>query len=386
MKTLLENVEFQVTVEGENLTVTAPFWRTDIETREDVVEEVGRLYGFDKLPLELPQRSVKPVAKDRLLETKARLRLALSEAGANEILTYSFVHAGLFDKVGQDAEEAFTLSNALSPDLQHYRLSLTPSLLEKVHPNVKAGYGDFAVFEIGTVHGKSEIDDDGLPKGMGRVALVWAADGKQTADRYEGAPYYQARKFAVDVLTVSLDPQDLSFTPLAEAGFKEHKMFQQMLAPYEPNRSAVIMNGKAPVGVVGEYKRSVARALKLPPLCAGFELFLSAFKEAKASTYVPLPRFPEVTQDITLKVPAALSYEELFDFVRSEISKVQPAQTIPTLGPLDIYQKSDDAATKQMTFRFTIASFEKTMTDSEVNKLLDAVAAAAKTKYGAERV
>ncbi|HEY5152630.1 MAG TPA: phenylalanine--tRNA ligase subunit beta, partial [Candidatus Saccharimonadales bacterium] len=164
VKQLLENVEFQVETAGDELTVKAPFWRTDIELREDVVEEVGRLYGYDKLPLELPRRDLAPTAKDRLLELKADIRQKLSRAGANEVLTYSFVHGNLLDRVGQDRSKAFQIANALSPDLQYYRISLIPSLLEKVHPNIKAGYDEFALFELGKTHSTDHgTDDDGLP-------------------------------------------------------------------------------------------------------------------------------------------------------------------------------------------------------------------------------
>jgi len=152
MATLLKNVEFSVDYDETSLTVKAPFWRTDIELREDIVEEVGRLYGFDKLPLALPLRPLTPASQDDLLELKQTVRTVLSQAGANEILTYSFVHGKLFDNVGQDKALAFKLGNALSPDLQYYRLSLTPSLLDKIHLNVKAGYDQFGVFEIGKAH------------------------------------------------------------------------------------------------------------------------------------------------------------------------------------------------------------------------------------------
>src|SRR5207253_378194 len=99
--------------------------------------------------LDLPRRSITPTAKDSLLNLKSLVRQALSQAGANEVLTYSFVHGNLLEKVGQDTSKAFKLSNALSPDLQYYRLSLTPSLLDKVHMNIKAGFDEFALFEIG---------------------------------------------------------------------------------------------------------------------------------------------------------------------------------------------------------------------------------------------
>src|SRR5690606_38936103 len=105
-----------------------------------------------------------------------------------------------------------------------------------------------------------------------------------------------------------------------------------------------------------------------------------------SSTYAPLPRFPKVTQDMTLKVPAQLPYQELFDFIWNELGKVQPENTFPSLGPRSIYQNETDTAHKQVTLRLQIASYERTLTDQEVNTMLDAAALAARDKFGAERV
>jgi phenylalanyl-tRNA synthetase beta chain len=383
MKKLLENVEFQVAVESDQLTVTAPFWRTDIETREDVVEEVGRLYGFDHLPQVLPQRSVTPTHRDEVLSTKAMVREKLTRAGANEVLTYSFVHSNLFQKVGQDASLAFSLSNALSPDLQHYRLSLTPSLLEKVHPNVKAGYDEFALFEIGTVHGQGEVDEEGLPKGLGRVGFVCANSKSKVV-----APYYRARRFTTELLEGYADASELRFVPVAkaEADFAKHKLFQQMLAPYDGGRAAVVFNGEQPVGVVGEYKPGVMRALKLPADCAGFELFLSAFSKPLGAQYQPLSRFPKVMQDITLKVSADVAFADVAKSIREAVETAKPEHAVLNLSPLGIYQAPDDTEHKNLSFRLEIASYEKTMTDAEVAKLLDIAADATNKAVGAERI
>lgn len=164
---------------GNELAVKAPFWRTDIEIKEDLVEEVGRLYGYDNLPHELPKRNIRPVNKDRMLIVKDSVREILVKSGANEVLTYSFVHGNLYSKVGWSSDNLFQLSNALSPDLQYYRSSLIPSLLDKVHANIKGGYDEFVLFEIGKVHSSALIDQNsGLPVDNDVVTVVVAASDK----------------------------------------------------------------------------------------------------------------------------------------------------------------------------------------------------------------
>jgi len=381
MQKLLENVELKVEVSSDELKITAPFWRTDIEIPEDVVEEVGRLYGYDKLPLELPKRSIAPAKKNELLELKNKVREVLSRAGADEVLTYSFVHGDLLEKAGQDPAQAFQLANALSPDLQYYRLSLTPSLLDKVHPNVKAGYARFALFEIGKGHNLlHKDDDDGLPSEFEMLDLVYAATDKSGL---RGAAYFEAQKFLTELLKAfNVEPE---FRPF------EKEEDYPVVKPYDFVRSAqAFAKGTGlPLGMVGEYKPSVRQKFKLPKYAAGFGIGLTQLLQATQQAvngYVALPRFPKVTQDITLKVAAELPYAKLFDFVSEQLESQKPKETYAMLEPIDIFQRDDDKEHKQVALRLNIASYEKTMTDAEVNKLLDEVAAAAQKELGAERI
>jgi phenylalanyl-tRNA synthetase beta chain len=380
---LLGNVECSVTADGDRLLVTAPFWRTDIETREDVVEEVGRLYGFDKLPLELPKRSIQPVPKDPLFELKSKVRDTLAKAGANEVLTYSFVHGDLLQKAGQDPAHAFQVGNALSPDLQYYRLSLTPSLLDKVYPNIKAGYDEFALFELGKTHSlRHTTDDDGLPAELEMLDLVYANSDKHWKS---GPAFYDARKFLLRLVN--------HFGFWIEYRLFESESDDPAAKPYDYTRSArVFVRGTdIELGIVGEFKANVRRALKLPVRTAGFSISLTAFMQAAEHPtidwYQPLPRFPSVTQDVTLQVPAELPFDALYWFVAQE-AKLTASEHAKVLFPrvVDIYQASDDKSHKRITLRLVVANYERTLTDVEVNKLLDDVAAAAHEKFGAERV
>jgi phenylalanyl-tRNA synthetase beta chain len=380
MQTLLANVEFGITVDGDSLTVAAPFWRTDIETREDVVEEVGRLYGFDKLPLILPEKSILPTKKDSLLALKSAIRENLVKGGASELLTYTFVHGNLLEKVGQDRTQAFQLGNALSPDLQYYRMSLTPSLLDKVHANVKAGYDEFALFELGKTHVVThKSGDEGLPTEFETLAMVYSASSRL---KKVGAAYYAARNYVLGLAEhLGLE---VVFTAL------DNVPDVPVVKPYEPSRSAFVYlkDSNKLLGIVGEFTAATRRNLKLSEQTAGFEIDLEVLQQyATSSTkYTPLPRFPQVTQDITFKVASTVAHEALLETVRDSFRAVQPEQTRAGLDTLSIYQSPEDPSHKNVTFRLAIASYQKTLRDSEVTALLDSVAEKAYQGLGAERL
>ncbi len=360
------------------LLITAPFWRTDIEQAEDIVEEVGRLYGFDKLPRVLPQRSLKPAPKNQKLVVKQLIRDSLARAGANEVLTYSFVHKNLMERAGQDITQAFQLSNALSPDLQYYRLSLTPSLLDKVHPNIKAGHDEFSLFEIGKGHNKQyhADDDDGLPSEMEFVDVVYTS--KKPKD---GAPYYYVRRL-VTQLGSDLG-FDLVFSTITDA------MDYPLTAPFDLSRSALVTTDTGEfIGMIGELKQSVIKNFKLPEYTAAMTLDLVGVVVAyqvSGVRYMPLSRFPSTVQDISLKVATNVEYKTLRGTVDAALAAAVGDTCQAEVTPLTIYQGEEDTA-KTTTFRIILTSYDKTLTDTEASAYVDAVAVAAASQCGAVRV
>ncbi len=387
MTKLLENVEFKiisVPANKKHLHIQAPFWRTDIEIPEDIVEEIGRLYGYDKLPLKLPMRSIEPSKRNKLLDFKDRLRRELCKAGANELLTYTFTHSDLLEKVGQKPKQAYQLSNASSPELQYYRLSLIPSLLEKVRPNVKQGYGEMALFEINPVHAKGFVDKNDLPIEDQRLALVFAADDKTVQAKYSGAPYYAASSYLTTLLT-NLGIQPVFHTTTDHR--PELPISQAAIAPFDTSRAAIVKSIDGDfIGEIGEFTPAVQRNLKLPQFAAGFELdVLQLLKLASPKpSYTQLSRYPRVTQDVTLRVPTNMPYSLLQEF----LMKNRSAPTISEIqfAPIDIYKDAKDKKNKHITLRYTITSYERTQTSGEINALLDKIAAAAKEELGAERI
>ena len=363
MAQLLQNVEIAVDITDDKLKITPPFWRTDLEISEDIVEEIGRLYGYDKLPVNLPKRAINPAKQDSLIKFKSSLKYILKNIGANEILTYSFVHQKLILAVQQKPEDSYALSNAISPALQYYRQSITPSLLDKIHLNVKAGYDKFALFEIGKGHSKLLPLDGNVPQEQELLAYVYAAQPKYAPN---GAAYYQAKMAAQEIFN------KLGIKVIYKP-FKEdvgNSLYSKM---FDPLRSAFVYNkDNLLIGVVGEYLNTTKKALKLPIYCAGFELEIEKLilNKAQKINYIPSYKYPSIEQDITLEPNNELSYIYVYDALKSALSKMVDSDIEWAAKPLNIYKKENVI---RYSFRLKLTPKNKTLTSQQVNSTLDTV-------------
>lgn len=362
---LLQNVGFGVSFENLTAHVTVPYWRKDIHIAEDIIEEVGRLAGFDTINLTLPRRdfiAVRPSSFDQLRST---IRSSLVRAGANEVLTYSFVHGDVLQKAGQEPSNSYRITNSISPDLQYYRQSLTPSLVNAVFANVKAGYDSFALFECNKVHSKhTGLNDEQVPYEDDRIALVVASTKKQTGAYYEAKALLE---YAMNRLGITL-----RYEPLAsdDPQLNDHSL----LRPFEPKRSALVYNATTDTlfGVMGEYKKSVQKNFKLPEYSAGFEIDpreVLPIAQAVGVRYQPLSRYPGTERDVCFQVASTVAYAQVIAPAREVLAA---SQLISNVEPLDIYQ-AEGSEVKNITIRIQLASYEKTITTEEVATIIDSV-------------
>lgn len=361
---LLSNVEIKAIQSEGGLKITPPFWRRDLHNPEDILEEVGRLYGFDRLPVRLPSRPNRPSPKNQLFEYKYQLRDRLSSLGANEVLTYSFVHGELLRKVGINPEEdAFHIRNAISPDLQYYRPSLLPSLLTKIHPNIKAQAGttsnQFALFELGASHQKNKLGEDGLPQGRHKLAFILAADERAVKSHRLDVAYYQAKQYLEQISSTKLDYRQLT----------NPRTLEQM--PFAEGRSAIITVGDIEVGTIGEFNPSLARSLKLPAYCAGFELdVVKLFNLKSGSGYEPIPQHPSVKQDLTLDVAIDSQYSQVFKALSTNLTNLTEAKGYTyKIEPVSIFVP-EDRQSKKFSFRIELWHPRKTLTSQEASAIV----------------
>jgi len=377
MTKLLSNVEFAVESKGDELKVSPPFWRTDIEIPEDIVEEIGRLYGYDRLPRELPMRSLKPADKNPLFMLKQSVRESLSRAGANEVLTYSFVHENLLKRAGQDKEEAFQLLNALSPDLQYYRLNILPSLLDKIHGNIKAGHEEFALFELGKTHNAKHhsSDDNGLPKELNTLDLVYAATAKVGL---QGSAYFKVKRLLTQL--ASDLGFELVFTPMK--GDEEFSTVK----PFDTARSAfvTVKGTDLHLGIVGEFKQSVAKNFKLPKHAAGLIVALDNLLIAtgNSSDYSPLSRFPGTERDVTFSVANGLQFAELEQAVQQAATN----ESLDIIATATGIYRPEDSERKNVTFKLSLTDLNKTITTESANTAVVNISNAVRSACSAEVV
>lgn len=376
--TLLNNVEIHSHGPEKELgyiCLQVPFWRTDLETKEDIVEEIGRLHGFDTVPRQLPMRRIQPARKNPRRELKRVVREALAKAGANEVLSYSFVHERVLKGAGQDPAQAFRLSNALSPDLQYYRLSVLPSLLDKVHANIKAGHSEFMLFEIGKGHTKARMGEDGLLAEQSLIDLVYSSKKP-----HAGAAFYRVRA-TLDQLAHD-SGLTLVYTPVTAA------QDDPVYAPFDINRSAHVWVESSEaasqperqlIGVVGELRPAVVKHFKLPDYTAAASLRLDVMEQVWRDTavhYQPISRYPTTTRDISIQTSIEVTYDELMQAVSSAMtraSETYPDVTIRDLTPLSIYKATPDASHQTTTFRLTLSSSQATLSAERVRSIIRTV-------------
>lgn len=372
IENILNNAEFDVLFDGDDsFKVSVPYWRCDIHIQEDVIEEIGRLNGFDNIMATLPRRdftAIKPVKFD---DFRTKIRKILVQAGANEVLNYSFIHGDILGKVGQRLDNSYRLVNSISPELQYYRQTLTPSLLGNVSPNLRQGFDDFAIFEINKTHQKSNgLTEESVPVELNLLSFVFACkDKKSGAAFYRSKKVFEylAKKLSINLVFKTVDP------------LNDNVLF----APFEFKRSAAVFDSEDNlIGVVGEYKKSVVRGFKLPDYISGFEIDLTALFNTLSNVknnYQPISRYQSVERDICFQVASDVEY---YKIVKPLIDAFESIDLEMDLTPVDIYQPKDSVL-KNVTVRIKMVSHDHTLNNAEVSDVINGLIKSVTDNVGA---
>ncbi|GAB4294758.1 MAG: phenylalanine--tRNA ligase subunit beta [Thiohalomonadaceae bacterium] len=360
---ILRRLGLEVEAVGQNWRVTPPAWRFDITIEEDLIEELVRIHGYDKLPSIRPSGAMRmePVAEGQL--DLAQLRRLLVARGYQEAITYSFVAPEL-QKLLAPTLEPLALANPISAEMAVMRTTLWTGLVQALVYNTNRQQGRVRLFESGL---RFLPEADGLRQERVVAGLAY---GDVVPEQW-GEP---AR--GVDFYDLKADVEAL----LALAGLTDSVRFVAATHPaLHPGQSARIEHGGALLGWLGALHPAVADKLGLAAPALVFELALEPLLRGYLPRFRELSRFPAVRRDIALVVDNSLHV----DAVMSVIRRAAP-DTLRELKLFDLYTgKGIDSGRKSLALGLTLQADSRTLTDSEVDAALEAILAALKTELGA---
>ena len=376
---LLQRLQFIVESYGDNLMVTVPDYRMDIEGPHDLVEEVCRLVGYDKIPSTIIADELPPQRSNVELEQEERIRDLLVQLGLQEVITYRLTarerEAKLLPSatgVGQDDRPYVTLTNPISTDRAVLRHSLLSSVLEIGARNSR--YQDrIAIFEIGDIFLASE--NGVLPDELTRLAIVLSGP------RY--APHWSNPN--EDDL---LDFFDLK--GVLEGLFAELQLavgFEAANHPsFSPGQAARLRLGDAVLGTMGTLHPQVASAYgfrvqrQQPILAADIDLELLLSELQSARVFEPVSPYPAVREDLAVIVDRHIPEDEVANQLRQAGGFL-----LRDVELFDLYEGQQiPAGKKSLAYHLTFQSPSKTLTDKEVSKQRQRILSQLEQRLGAQ--
>jgi len=338
------------------MTFTVPSWRVDVEQEEDLVEEVARHAGYDKIGSELPPANV--AGEYQPSEMKQRsLRRALNAFGFDEAINFSFIQQeDRFDLIpslrGREHDQP-QLANPIIEDAAWMRSTLLPGLLNSVRHNFNHGIRDVRLFEIGRIFSTSaagQLPDETLALGL--VATGGALEESRAQAERE-LDFFDLK----GALEAAVDWMNLSTLKFTQTSARHLRMGQTAL---------IKLADDTEIGTIGRLAENVAASYKFRQPVYVAELNLDALLRgpAKLIQYSPLPRYPSVTRDISLLVNRNVAIEEIFKAVNEQ--HVPDCRSVKLVGTFE--GGNIPPSKRSITIRLEYRSDERTLRDEEVEE------------------
>ncbi len=363
----LEGLGCTISGGGETVDVTVPTWRPDLEREIDLIEEIGRLYGYDRVPATVPTGQRGFLTKPQLL--RRRLREILLGAGLSEATLSSFVPDPDLEILRTDGR-VMEITNPLAADQRHLRPDLIHGLLRAAQTNTARGESSIRLFEMGTVF-------DGWPEQEGPLPLEHLAVGAVLAGDASGARWDDERR-RVDAYDIT----GIVELILSELGVTRWGRGVCETMPYHPGRAATLVLDGETVGSFGEIRPSVARAYDLDGGAALLELAVGPLlaRAPDSLNVVDVPRLPPVLRDVALALPEEVPAGDVADTIRSAAG-----DHLESVVLVDVYRGEQvGAGRRSLAFRLTFRAPDRTLTAAECDGARELAVAAVVDRFGAE--
>ena len=375
MADLLQRLEFKADLHADHLHVVVPDYRMDIEGGHDLVEEICRLYRYERIPLTVLADTLPPQRGNLKLELEERIKDALVQMGLQEVITYrlsSPTHeAKLLPGTPPDDRPYVTLTNPISPERSVMRHSLLASVLEVAAANTRY-QSRVALFEIGPVYLADE--DAVLPTELARLALVMTGQQQELSwhnQEPEPITFFDLKGVLEGLFgTLGLD---VSYEAATHPSFRR-------------GRTARLLLGETQIGLMGELHPLAVENLDMrleknqPVLAADIDLEAIYHRVPPIRPYTPLSAYPAIHEDLAIVAPQTVSS----DAVTQEIRKAG-GYLLSQVELFDVFSGGSlPAGHRSLAYHLTHQASDKTLTDKDARKVRQRIIAQLERNLGAK--
>ncbi len=355
--------------EKEKLEIIPPSYRVDIARDADIIEEIARSIGYDKIPATVPHISSRAdIISGSAL--KNRIKDCLVSMGFNEIITYSFISPKSADILGaeenSDLRSFVKLLNPLSQDQSVMRTSLLPGLFSTARLNSIRGHNDLRIFEWGKVYikGEDELPDEKLVL----AALITGMENpKNWCQAAREMDFFDIKGVAENILeAIGIHNSEFQKTDLKPA--------------YDNNEYARISSSGTVTGIIGKASKKVLEGYEINQNAYVLELDIDALSPLSKweKTFKPLNKFPAVKRDISIIIDQSVESAYIVN-----LAKQKGRNLVESVDIFDVYQgKGIDSREKALAIRISYRSDKRTLTDKEVNRVHDEIIKEIRRKTG----
>lgn len=357
MRELLERVHLQVRDLAVELRVTPPAFRFDIETEEDLIEEIARLYGYDNIPAVAPEGKLSMLASTESARTEWAVRHRVAGRGFQEVVNFAFVEEA-WERDFCANEAPIRLANPIASQMSVMRSSLIPGLAANLAANRKRQQNRVRIFEMGRCFVRQEVGGKGrageeVPGFRQPRRLAALAAGSVLPEQWGEA----AREVDFFDLKGELEalfaPRVLKFVPV-------------QVPALHPGRAATVLLDGVEIGLIGEIHPVWAQRYELGTAPVVFEIDLEATLSAQCPASSGLSRMPTVLRDLALAVPGEVSAERVLNALREAAPAI-----VREIVLFDVYQgKGVEPGWKSLAFRVSMQDTQRTLEDAEVDEAI----------------
>lgn len=345
---IFKNLEIKVLKsKKDDLFLEIPTFRPDLTLPQDLIEEIGRSYGFGRIPSRIPRVLAIPSQRNDNVFWKDVCKNILKEAGFSEVYNYSFVSEKMAENLSLNKKKTIELENPISVEYKYLRPSLIPNLLKNLKENLKY-FSNIQIFELGKIYKKEEILEKTVLTGLISSPLKGSED------------FYLAKGF-IDLL--------LNKMGIAKVWYDEVRATPEDSAIFiwQPKKGAEIKLGETEIGFLGEISSKILEKLGISQKAVIFDIDFEKLQRLcmEKHEYRPVSKFPSAIRDLAILLPAGIKVFEVLE-------KIQTAggELVKDVDLFDIYEGPELAkGKKNLAFHIIYQAEDRTLKKEELDEI-----------------